>query len=137
MARSLLASVCLSLRCWRCLRQWSHFPLVFSPVFPPRLRLRPPVLPSCSKFSPRFFPLFKLSCTARSASLFSPSLGSAFFLLSVLLSFSGFIARECPRYPGNKVTVIAGLMAMHRWASVLFGRAKKMNSVDGLLRLGP
>jgi len=102
------------------LRQWSHFPLVFSPVFPPRLRLRPPVLPSCSSFSARFFPLFKLSCTARSASLFSPSRGSAFFLLSVLLSFSGFIARECHRYPGNKVTVIAGLMAMHRWASVFF-----------------
>jgi len=101
------------------------------------LRLRPPVLPSCSRFSPRFSPLFKLSCTARSASLFSPSLGSAFFLLSVLLSFSGFIARECPRYRGNKVTVIAGLMAMHRWASVFFGQAKKMNSVDGHLRFGP
>jgi len=62
---------------------------------------------------PQFSPLFKLSCTARSASLFSPSHGSAFF-------FSGFISRECHRYPGNKVTVIAGLMAMHRWASVFF-----------------
>jgi hypothetical protein len=30
------------------------------------------------------------------------------------------IARECHRYPGNKVTVIAGLMAMHRWASLFF-----------------
>jgi hypothetical protein len=35
------------------------------------------------------------------------------------------------------VTVIAGLMAMHRWASVFFGQAKKMNSVDGHLRFGP
>ncbi|KAJ6941956.1 hypothetical protein NC652_007897 [Populus alba x Populus x berolinensis] len=34
------------------------------------------------------------------------------------------------------VTLPSGLMAMHRWASVFFGRAK-MNSVDGHLRFGP
>ena len=37
-----------------------------------------------------------------------------------LLSFSGFYSQRMPPLPGNKVTVIAGVMAMHRWPSVFF-----------------
>jgi len=40
-----------------------------------------------------------------------------------LLSFSG--QREPCRYPDNKVTVIAGIMAMHRWTSVFFGSGEE------------
>jgi len=56
----------------------SFFFCVIGPLFSPV----PPVLPSCSRFSPRFFPPFKVSCTARS------SVFSVFFLLFSCLFLS-------------------------------------------------
>ena len=61
-----------------------------------------------------------LSSLYRSSAFLSFSV-YIFFPSSFLLSFSGFYSKRMPhRYPGNKVTVIAGVMAMHRWASIFF-----------------
>jgi hypothetical protein len=41
------------------------------------------------------------------------------------LSLAFYRQRKPCRYPDNKVTVIAGVMAMHRWTSVFFGSGEE------------
>jgi hypothetical protein len=41
------------------------------------------------------------------------------------LSLAFYSQRKPCRYPDSKVTVIAGVMAMHRWTSVFFGSGEE------------
>jgi len=100
---------------FQCSPHWFvAFSLVFGSPKSPCLRLCPSFLfppGSCFFFASGFRVFF-----------FYPPPPSAFFVLWLY-------SHIMPRLPGNKSTVIAGVMAMHPF---LFGRVKKkMNSVDG------